>query len=136
MRFVVSTDGLDEALGTLRLLATKGEDLAPMLDELGRDEEARVLMRFEHGEAPDGTTWQGQKNAQPTSPQDNNAFPAITRCGIGAYCKAPSPHKHTATSCKSALRPTTPTITSSAHSTSRRARFWASRTTCSPASRN
>ena len=49
MRFVVSTDGLDEALGTLRLLAAKGKNLSPMLDELGRDEEARVLMRFEHG---------------------------------------------------------------------------------------
>lgn len=65
MRFVVSTDGLDEALGTLRLLAAKGKNLSPMLDELGRDEEARVLMRFEHGEAPDGTTWQALKQPRP-----------------------------------------------------------------------
>lgn len=66
MRFAVSTDGLDEALLKLRMLAAKGEDLTPMLDELGRDEEARVLMRFEHGEAPDGTTWQALK--QPRRP--------------------------------------------------------------------
>ena len=65
MRFVVSTDGLDEALGTLRLLAAKGKNLSPMLDELGRDEEARVLMRFEHGEAPDGTAWQALKRPRP-----------------------------------------------------------------------
>ena len=65
MRFVVSTDGLDEALGTLRLLAAKGKNLSPMLDELGRDEEARVLMRFEHGEAPDGTAWQTLKRPRP-----------------------------------------------------------------------
>lgn len=66
MRFVVSTDGLGEALGTLRLLATKGEDLTPMLDELGQDEVARVLIRFEHSQAPDGTAWQALK--QPRRP--------------------------------------------------------------------
>jgi len=65
MRFAVSTDGLDEALGTLRLLAAKGKNLSPMLDELGQDEKARVLMRFEHGEAPDGTTWQALKQPRP-----------------------------------------------------------------------
>lgn len=65
MRFVVSTDGLGEALGTLRLLATKGEKLEPLLDELGQDEVARVLMRFEHGEAPDGTAWQALKRPRP-----------------------------------------------------------------------
>ena len=65
MRFVVSTDGLDEALGTLRLLAAKGENLSPMLDELGQDEVARVLMRFENSEAPDGTTWQALKQPRP-----------------------------------------------------------------------
>ena len=57
MRFAVSTDGLDEALGTLRLLAAKGEDLSPMLDELGQDEKARVMLRFENSTAPDGTRW-------------------------------------------------------------------------------
>ena len=57
MRFAVSTDGLDEALGTLRLLAAKGKNLSPMLDELGQDEKARVLMRFENSTAPDGTRW-------------------------------------------------------------------------------
>lgn len=66
MRFAVSNDGLDEALGTLRLLAAKGKNLSPLLDELGQDEKARVLMRFEHGEAPDGTTWQALK--QPRRP--------------------------------------------------------------------
>ena len=66
MRFVVSTDGLGEALGTLRLLATKGEDLAPMLDELGQDEVARVVQRFEQSRSPDGTTWQALK--QPRRP--------------------------------------------------------------------
>ena len=65
MRFAVSTDGLDEALGTLRLLVAKGKNLSPMLDELGQDEKARVLMRFEHGEAPDGTTWQALKQPRP-----------------------------------------------------------------------
>lgn len=65
MRFAVSTDGLDEALGTLRLLATKGKNLSPMLDELGQDEKARVLMRFENSEAPDGTTWQALKQPRP-----------------------------------------------------------------------
>lgn len=57
MRFAVSTDGLDEALGTLRLLAAKGKNLSQMLDELGQDEKARVLMRFENSTAPDGTRW-------------------------------------------------------------------------------
>lgn len=57
MRFAVSADGLDEALGTLRLLAAKGEDLSPMLDELGQDEKARVMLRFENSTAPDGTRW-------------------------------------------------------------------------------
>lgn len=57
MRFAVSTDGLDEALGTLRLLAAKGEDLSPLLDELGDDEVARVMLRFENSTAPDGTRW-------------------------------------------------------------------------------
>ena len=61
MRFVVSTDGLDEALGTLRLLATKGEDLTPMLDELGQDEVARVVQRFEQSRSPDGRAWQTLK---------------------------------------------------------------------------
>lgn len=65
MRFAVSTDGLDEALGTLRLLAAKGEDLSPLLDELGQDEKARVLMRFENAQAPDGTTWQALKHPRP-----------------------------------------------------------------------
>jgi hypothetical protein len=65
MRFVVSTDGMDEALGTLRLLATKGEDLTPMLDELGEDEVARVMLRFENSEAPDGTAWQALKRPRP-----------------------------------------------------------------------
>lgn len=65
MRFVVSTDGLDEALGTLRLLATKGEDLAPMLDELGQDEVARVVQRFEQSRSPDGTAWQALKRPRP-----------------------------------------------------------------------
>lgn len=65
MRFVVSTDGLDEALGTLRLLATKGEDLAPMLDELGQDEVARVVQRFEQSRSPDGTAWQVLKRPRP-----------------------------------------------------------------------
>lgn len=57
MRFAVSTDGLDEALGTLRLLAAKGEDLSPMLDELGEDEVTRVMLRFESGTAPNGVWW-------------------------------------------------------------------------------
>ena len=57
MRFVVSTDGLGEALGTLRLLATKSEDLTPMLGELGQDEVARVVQRFEHEEDPQGNPW-------------------------------------------------------------------------------
>jgi len=65
MRFVVSTDGLDEALGTLRLLATKGEDLTPMLDELGQDEVARVVQRFEQSRSPDGTAWQALKRPRP-----------------------------------------------------------------------
>ena len=65
MRFVVSTDGLGEALGTLRLLATKGEDLAPMLDELGQDEVARVVQRFEQSRSPDGTAWQALKRPRP-----------------------------------------------------------------------
>ena len=66
MRFVVSTDGLDEALGTLRLLAAKGENLSPMLDELGQDEVARVVQRFEQSRSPDGTAWQTLK--QPRRP--------------------------------------------------------------------
>ena len=66
MRFVVSTDGLDEALGTLRLLATKGEDLAPMLDELGQDEVARVVQRFEQSRSPDGPAWQALKRQRPS----------------------------------------------------------------------
>ena len=65
MRFVVSTDGLDEALGTLRLLATKGEDLTPMLDELGQDEVARVVQRFEQSRSPGGTAWQALKRPRP-----------------------------------------------------------------------
>ena len=65
MRFVVSTDGLDEALGTLRLLATKGEKLEPLLDELGEDEVERVMLRFENSEAPDGTPWQPLKRPRP-----------------------------------------------------------------------
>lgn len=65
MRFVVSTDGLGEALGTLRLLATKGEDLTPMLDELGQDEVARVVQRFEQSRSPDGTAWQALKRPRP-----------------------------------------------------------------------
>lgn len=65
MRFVVSTDGLGEALGTLRLLATKGEDLTPMLDELGQDEVARVVQRFEQSRSPDGTAWQTLKRPRP-----------------------------------------------------------------------
>ena len=65
MRFAVSTDGLDEALGTLRLLAAKGEDLSPLLDELGQDEKARVLMRFETSTAPDGTAWQALQRPRP-----------------------------------------------------------------------
>nr|DAX93792.1 MAG TPA: virion morphogenesis protein [Caudoviricetes sp.] len=65
MRFVVSTDGLDEALGTLRLLATKGEDLTTMLDELGQDEVARVVQRFEQSRSPGGTAWQVLKRPRP-----------------------------------------------------------------------
>lgn len=65
MRFVVSTDGLDEALGTLRLLAAKGKNLSPMLDELGRDEVARVVQRFEQSRSPDGTAWQALKRPRP-----------------------------------------------------------------------
>lgn len=65
MRFVVSTDGLGEALGTLRLLATKGEKLEPLLDELGQDEVARVVQRFEQSRSPDGTAWQALKRPRP-----------------------------------------------------------------------
>lgn len=57
MRFAVSTDGLDEALLKLRMLAAKGEDLTPMLDELGEDEVTRVMLRFESGTAPNGVWW-------------------------------------------------------------------------------
>jgi phage virion morphogenesis family len=57
MRFVVSTDGLDEALLKLRLLAAKGKDLTPLLDELGEDEVTRVMLRFESGTAPNGVWW-------------------------------------------------------------------------------
>lgn len=57
MRFAVSTDGLDEALLKLRRLAAKGEDLTPMLDELGEDEVTRVMLRFESGTAPNGVWW-------------------------------------------------------------------------------
>lgn len=65
MRFVVSTDGLDEALLKLRMLAAKGEDLSPMLDELGQDEVARVVQRFEQSRSPDGTAWQALKQPRP-----------------------------------------------------------------------
>nr|DAQ48340.1 MAG TPA: virion morphogenesis protein [Caudoviricetes sp.] len=65
MRFVVSTDGLGEALGTLRLLAAKGEKLEPLLDELGQDEVARVVQRFEQSRSPDGTAWQALKRPRP-----------------------------------------------------------------------
>lgn len=57
MRFAVSTDGLYEALLKLRMLAAKGEDLTPMLDELGEDEVTRVMLRFESGTAPNGVWW-------------------------------------------------------------------------------
>lgn len=57
MRFAVSTDGLDEALLKLRMLAAKGEDLTPLLDELGEDEVTRVMLRFESGTAPNGVWW-------------------------------------------------------------------------------
>jgi phage virion morphogenesis family len=57
MRFAVSTDGLDEALLKLRMLAAKGEDLSPLLDELGEDEVTRVMLRFESGTAPNGVWW-------------------------------------------------------------------------------
>lgn len=65
MRFAVSTDGLDEALLKLRMLAAKGEDLSPMLDELGQDEVARVVQRFEQSRSPDGTAWQALKQPRP-----------------------------------------------------------------------
>ena len=65
MRFAVSTDGLDEALGTLRLLAAKGKNLSPLLDKLGEDEVARVVRRFDNSEAPDGTPWQPLKRPRP-----------------------------------------------------------------------
>lgn len=65
MRFAVSTDGLDEALLKLRMLAAKGENLSPMLDELGDDEVERVMRRFEHSKAPDGTPWQPLKRPRP-----------------------------------------------------------------------
>ena len=65
MRFAVSTDGLDEALLKLRMLAAKGEDLSPMLDELGQDEVARVVQRFEQSRSPDGTAWQALKRPRP-----------------------------------------------------------------------
>ena len=61
MRFAVSTDGLDEALLKLRMLAAKGEDLSPLLDELGEDEVTRVMLRFENSEAPDGSIWEDLK---------------------------------------------------------------------------
>ena len=65
MRFAVSTDGLDEALLKLRMLAAKGENLSPMLDELGQDEVARVVQRFEQSRSPDGTAWQALKRPRP-----------------------------------------------------------------------
>lgn len=60
MRFV-NTTGLEEAQAKLGKLVKRGADLTPILRELGDDEITRTLLRFEHGEAPDGSAWAGLK---------------------------------------------------------------------------
>ena len=63
MRFV-NTTGLEEAQAKLGELAKRGADLTPLLRELGDDEITRTLLRFEHGEAPDGSAWAGLKQSR------------------------------------------------------------------------
>ena len=54
MQFVVLTVGMDTALRKLKQLAERGNEITPVLDELGEDEVTRVMLRFENSEAPDG----------------------------------------------------------------------------------
>ncbi|WP_298079769.1 phage virion morphogenesis protein [uncultured Cardiobacterium sp.] len=61
MQFVVFTVGMDTALRKLKQLAERGEDITPVLDELGEDEVTRVMLRFENSEAPDGSIWEDLK---------------------------------------------------------------------------
>nr|DAX15476.1 MAG TPA: virion morphogenesis protein [Caudoviricetes sp.]DAY37175.1 MAG TPA: virion morphogenesis protein [Caudoviricetes sp.] len=61
MQFVVLTVGMDTALRKLKQLAERGNDITPVLDELGEDEVTRVMLRFENSEAPDGSIWEDLK---------------------------------------------------------------------------
>lgn len=61
MQFVVLTMGMDTALRKLKQLAERGNDITPVLDELGEDEVTRVMLRFENSEAPDGSIWEDLK---------------------------------------------------------------------------
>jgi len=61
MQFVVLTVGMDTALRKLKQLAERGNDVTPVLDELGEDEVTRVMLRFENSEAPDGSIWEDLK---------------------------------------------------------------------------
>lgn len=63
MRFVKTT-GLEEAQRRLEELASRGQDLTPVLKEIGDDEVTRTLLRFEHGKAPDGTPWKGLQSRE------------------------------------------------------------------------
>ena len=61
MQFVVLTVGMDTALRKLKQLAERGNDITPVLDEMGEDEVTRVMLRFENSEAPDGSIWEDLK---------------------------------------------------------------------------
>lgn len=58
----VETTGLENAIGKLQQLQDKGEDLTPLLTEIGEDEVTRTLLRFETATAPDGSHWEVLKS--------------------------------------------------------------------------
>ena len=78
MRFV-NTSGLEAAQAKLGELAKRGADLTPLLRDIGDDENTRTLLRFEHGEAPDGSAWAGLK--QPRKGQKGRSDQVLVDTG-------------------------------------------------------
>lgn len=57
----VNSPGLDSIITRLSQISDAGHNLLPLLKEIGDDETARTIRRFEEAKAPDGTSWAALK---------------------------------------------------------------------------